>query len=360
MIASFRTNVNVRKIINYAILERMSIYIAIDIGGTRMRAAAFPSDGFDPLRIKLPSQGSDCSDEVFHRRADGTRYRIKKIPSQKSGTTPQERLIELIDSVAPESESITAIGVAAPGPLDPQAGVVFTAPNIPAFKNFPIVDYLGKHFQVPISLDNDANLAAVGEWKAGAGKGYNNLIYLTISTGIGGGIITDGKLLHGASGIAAELGHVTILPDGPVCGCGHRGHIEAIASGTGIARWVQKEISQGAQSSLSKTKDISAKNIAAAAKQGDKLAKAAFERAGYFLGLTLTNLLHIFNPSIVIFGGGVSQSGELLLDPVKRCIQKNVFTPKYLENLTITTASLGDDAGLIGALILARNISKQI
>ncbi len=311
----------------------MSIYIAIDIGGTQMRAAAFPSEGYQPITVQ-------------------------RVPTQNPDVSPREILVELIKSVCPANEEITSIGLAAPGPLNPKTGVIFTAPNIPAFQDFPIVEYLQSKFSVPVFLDNDANLAALGEWKAGAGQGHDHLIYLTISTGIGSGIITDGRLLHGAQGIAAELGHVTVIPDGPMCGCGHRGHLEAIASGKNIARWTKKQLAKGAESSLHEAKKVTAKTIAKAARKGDQLALKAYRRAGAYIGLTLANFLHSFNPSMVIFGGGVSLSGDLLLEPVRQSVKEHVMNPKYAENLVITTAALGDDAGMIGALILARTTTE--
>jgi len=307
----------------------MSIYIAIDIGGTQMRAAVFPSEGYEPVSVL-------------------------KIPTHSPDASPQERLVQLIETVCPEGESINSIGVAAPGPVNPKAGVIYTAPNIAEFRDFPITTYLKEKFQVPAFLDNDANLAALGEWQVGAGKGHNHLLYITISTGIGSGIITDGKLVHGESGMAGELGHVTVLPDGPMCGCGHRGHLEALASGKNIAKWAKKKLTKGAKSSLRDVKKVTAKRISKAAKKGDQLAIQAFEQAGEHIGLALASFLHAFNPSIVVFGGGVSLSGDLLLEPIRTSVKKHVMNPKFTDNLVITTAALGDDAGMIGALILAR------
>jgi len=312
----------------------MSIYIAIDIGGTQMRAAVFPQEGYEPITVQ-------------------------RVPTQHPGASPQERLVQLIETVCPPGKNISSIGVAAPGPLNPNTGVIYTAPNIAAFRDFPIVDYLQEKFNIPVVLGNDANLAAVGEWQVGAGQGHDHLIYLTISTGIGSGIISDGQLLQGENGVAGELGHVTVIPDGPICGCGHRGHLEAVASGINIARWTKEELAKGTESSLKNAKKITAKTIAKAAKKGDKLACMAFDRAGNFIGLTLASFLHILNPSIVIFGGGVSRSGDLLLNPIKKSVVTHVMNPKYADNLIITTASLGDDAGIIGALIMARTAIEK-
>jgi len=311
----------------------MGIYIAVDIGGTQMRAAAFPLQGYEPLQIK-------------------------RITTHIPDHSPAERLITLIEDIIPSGEQITAIGVAAPGPLDPITGVIFETPNIPALHHFPLTAYLTEHFKKPVALDNDANLAALGEWTIGAGQGHQHLIYLTISTGIGSGIIIDGRLLHGVQGLAPELGHTTVIPNGPLCGCGHRGHLEAVASGPAIARWAQQALDNGQESLLSKLQPLTAKIVAEAATQGDPLAQAAFERAGTFIGQALADFVNIFNPSIIIFGGGVSRSGDLLLTPIKKTLQKHVLSPNHIKDLTVTTAKLGDNAGLIGAKILAQKANS--
>ncbi len=232
-----------------------------------------------------------------------------------------------------------------------------SAPNIPGWVNLHLKQILQDRFQVPVALGNDANLAALGEWTFGVGRGHHNLIYLTISTGIGGGIIVQDQLLLGAHGLAAEVGHITVMLDGPICGCGKHGHLEAVASGTAIARWVSQELARGVTSSLRIDQNPSARKISLAASQGDKLACAALERAGSFMGQAIADFLHIFNPTIIIIGGGVSHSGDLLLDPMRRSIREHVLTPAYLDDLIVTTTVLGDDAGLLGALALARSLA---
>jgi glucokinase len=230
---------------------------------------------------------------------------------------------------------------------------VINAPNVPGWVNMPLQRHLQERFNVPVALGNDANLGALGEWKFGAGRGFHHLIYITVSTGIGGGVIIDDRLLLGERGLAGELGHVTILPDGPICSCGQPGHVEALSSGPALARWAQQEIQNGAATILPADKELSAKDIGKAAKQGDALAIAALARAGYYLGLMMANYLQIFNPSALIFGGGVSQAGSFLFDPLKTALREHVMSPEFLKNLTITTAALGDDVGLMGALALA-------
>jgi len=311
----------------------MSTFVAVDIGGTHIRAAAYEPDNISPLTHKRTRS---------HANEPGT----------------FDRLVKAIESAWPTDRTVKAIGMASPGPLDPKSGVVFATPNIPEWQNFPLTEKLTQHFGVPAYLDNDANLAALGEWKFGAGRGHHDLLYLTISTGIGGGVIVRDRLLHGYHGLAAELGHVTVLADGPVCSCGYEGHLEALASGPAIVRYVREQLEAGQKSELSSVDDLNARTVAEAAGRGDALAKSAFARAGKYLGIGVASFLHTFDPSIVIFGGGVSQSGPLLFEPFETSLRTHVFNPHYLENLVITTAALGDDAGLLGALALAQMASE--
>lgn len=306
----------------------MSHTIAVDIGGTHIRAAVYESNSIKP---------------IAHRRTRS----LAKEPGVFN------RLAHTIEAVWPK-EAVGAIGIASPGPLDPHTGTILATPNIPEWQNFPLTSKLSDHFHVPAYLDNDANMAGLAEWQFGAGKGHQDVVYLTISTGIGGGVITDGCLLQGSRGMAAELGHMIIDPDGPVCGCGHRGHIESFSSGPSIARYVTEQLRAGQKSTLHGQPNLSAAQIADAAREGDSLAISAFERAGHYLGIAVANYLAIFDPSILIFGGGVSQVGDLLFKPFEASLRKHTFHPHYLDNLVITKAALGDDAGLLGALALAR------
>ena len=305
----------------------MSVIIAIDIGGTQLRVAVYPKDSTDPITIqRAPTHGME----------DGA----------------YDRLTALIDSVWPK-EPVEAISVAAPGPLNPYLGIIIETPNIPAWKNYPLAKMLTERYHVPTFLGNDANLAALGEWKYGAGVGHHDLVYLTISTGLGGAAISNDVLVEGCRGMATELGHVTVLPGGPVCSCGVRGHLEAVAAGPAIAKYVSEKVAEGRASSLQGATKLSAREVADAAKAGDELAREAFARAGAFIGQATADFLHIFNPSIVIFGGGVSLSGDLIMTPIQESMRKNVMDPSYLDGLQIATAKLGDDAGLLGSLAQA-------
>jgi glucokinase len=310
------------------IIVSMSHTVAVDIGGTHIRVAVYEPDSVTP---------------VAHQRTRS----LAKQPGV------YDRLEQAIESVWPQG-NVRAIGIASPGPLDPHTGTILATPNIPEWQNFPLTSKLSAHFQVPAYLDNDANMAGLAEWQFGAGRGHQDVVYLTISTGIGGGVISNGCLLQGFRGMGAELGHMIIDPDGPLCGCGQRGHIESFASGPSIARHVSEQLAMRKESSLQGGTALSAARIAEAARAGDALAISAFERAGHYLGIAVANYLAIFDPSILIFGGGVSQVGDLLFKPFEESLKKHTFHPHYLDNLVITRAALGDDAGLLGALALAR------
>ena len=312
----------------------MSLTAAVDIGGTHIRVAMYEPNSLTP---------------TFHHRT--------RSHANEPGVF--DRLVKAIESVWPK-DKVNAIGIASPGPLDPHTGTILATPNIPEWKNFPLAPNLSKHFGVPVYLDNDANMAALGEWQYGAGKGHHDLVYLTISTGIGGGVISNDRLLQGFHGMGAELGHMIIDPDGPPCGCGSHGHIESFSSGPAIARYVNGQITAGRQgeSTLQAHPGLNTAQIADAARKGDALAISAFERAGHYLGIAVANYLAIFDPSILIFGGGVSQVGDLLFKPFEESLRKHTFHLHYLDNLVITKAALGDNAGLMGALAWARLRAK--
>ena len=198
----------------------MGMFIAVDIGGTQLRAAIYPLDSLTPLPVE-------------------------RIPTKDPSSSTLERLESLIETIWPADVAVSAIGVAAPGAIDPYQGVLLSVANIQGWENLPLRQILEKRFQTPVGIGNDANLAALGEWQYGAGQGHHHLIYLTISTGIGGGVIIDDRLLLGHRGLATELGHVVVMQEGPLCSCGKRGHLESVASGPAIASWVEGQLSHG-------------------------------------------------------------------------------------------------------------------
>ena len=309
-------------------------YLVADVGGTQIRAALFPTDDSTPLKIV-------------------------RTPTQGEGIPTLERLLDLLASIWPSFGRVTAIAVAAPGPSDPYEGIVFEAPNIPGWKNIPLKKHLQERFKIPAAVGNDANLAALGEWRFGAARGHNHVVYLTVSTGIGGGVIIDGKLLLGVRGLAGEMGHITVMHNGPLCGCGQRGHLEALASGPAIARWAAEQVAQGAPSALAKISPLTAREIARAAAENDALAISALNRAGMYVGIALADYLHIFNPSAIIVGGGVSRSGDHFWEPMQTALRTHVISDAYLQDLLVARAALGDEVGLMGALALAQSVEQS-
>ena len=301
----------------------MDAIITLDIGGTNIRCALFHTEKDQPIRIEKISTTTETESAI-------------------------ERIIQIIDSVWPKERQVLGIAAAAPGSIDVNENKVILAPNIKGWKDFELGSILEKRFNVKVLVNNDARMAAIGEWKHGAGRGHNDILYFTVSTGLGGGVITGGKVLQGAVGIATEVGHIVLDDNGPACGCGKNGHFEAFSSGTGIQNFVKQKIKEGHPTTLA-SKNPNTKMIAEAAKAGDQLSISAFKRAGYYLGIGVANYLHIFNPSCVIFGGGVSQSGDLIFKPFRESLEKHVLSLNYLENLKIALAELGDDVGLIGA-----------
>jgi glucokinase len=312
----------------------MNTFIGIDIGGTNIRCALFPEKGCEAITSK----------------------KIKTRNSKDSTDSPINRLISCIEEIWPKKDTVLGICAAAPGSVNIKDGVVLLAPNIPGWVNIALGKILEQRFGVKTFINNDARLAAYGEWKKGAGIGHSNMIYLTISTGIGGGIIVDEKLLQGDFGIATEVGHILIDPNGPKCGCGHFGHLESFSSGTAIENFVSDKLAIEKTNNVFNSITPSAPEVAQAAQSGNALALEAFNRAGTYLGIGIANFLHIFNPSCIIFGGGVTQSWNLLFDSFYESLKKHILNKQYLENLTITTAKLGDNAGLIGSVEYLRDI----
>jgi len=307
-------------------------YVAVDVGGTQIRVAVYPEEGIQALRsIKTTTVGEG---------------------------SVMNRIKHTIRAIWDDSENVKAIALCVPGPVDPKTGIAFGVANIPEWHyNVPVLDMMKEDFETPIFVGNDANLAGLAEWKYGAGRGHDNMLYFTISTGVGGGIISDGKLIVGHNGLGGELGHVFLMVEGenlPPCGCGQKGHLESYASGTGIAWYVNQQLESGRKSSLDGKGKVTAKEIAAAAKEGDELGLEAFTRAGTYLAYGIANYLHIFSPTMIVFGGGVSSAGDILFGPMEKLLPTLVYAPAYFDNLQIAMAELGDDAGLLGCLALAR------
>jgi glucokinase len=247
--------------------------------------------------------------------------------------------------------------VCAAGPLDPQKGILLTPPSLPAWRNVPVKQYLKEAFGIPVWVENDADLAALGEQRFGAGKGCSRLIYITVSTGIGGGVIVDNRILRGTDLSVAEIGHIVVDPNGPVCNCGGIGHLETLASGTAIGRIATERIANGETGSLSSisgssSSPLTGQAVVEAALQGDALALDVIGFAGKYLGMAVASLMHLFDPEVVIIGGGISNAGELILEPARQSM--NVCSMTDFKGRTrLVRSELGDDSGIMGAIALA-------
>jgi glucokinase len=359
--------------------NQLPLVIGVDLGGTQIRTAVLR--GATLLsRISILTGAATQPDNVLPRI--------------------YEAIQEALDKANVSLGQVVGIGVAAPGPLDSKTGIVFSPPNLPGWDGIPLRDLLAERFQTSIYVDNDANVAGLGEYMFGAGQGSRHMVYMTISTGIGGGVIADGKLLRGANGTAGELGHMTIDWHGERCTCGNIGCLEYIASGTSIARRANQAIQagEGAElltfartmlrhsstvadqsalpthsydpttvelhiSALEEEEDtlanalqqeeeedlqVNARTVALAAEAGIPLARAIIQHTAEALGVGFVNIIHIFNPDMIIVGGGVTQMGPMLMEPALRIVQERAMKAPR-EAVQIVQAQLGTNEGLIGA-----------
>ena len=296
--------------------------LAIDFGGTRTRAAWFSDDLELVQRDEVLSQVNQPAEQVI------------------------ERLIETARGVVPAGATVRGIGISAPGPLDSRQGIIFQAKTLPDWANVPLVSIVRDAFGgVPVFMDNDANLAALAEYHRGAARGANPALYLTISTGIGGGAILDGKLFTGSQGLAIEPGHQRFVdPKGRVL------RLEELASGTGIARLANEALAEtDTPSTLRALNVVDSKAVGSAAFAGDAFALDIVTTAATWLGLGLVNLIHLYNPAAIVLGGSVTQLGDLLLDPVKQVIERELLDPRFNSPDLIRLAELGDSVCLYGA-----------
>ena len=307
----------------------MTRLAGVDLGGTRLRAALADEQGTILRRV-----------ETLTERDGGA-----------------DRLVEQIYGViqaAIGTDHIACIGVGAPGPLNARTGVLYHPCN---FTNDDIAlkELLEQRFGVPACVQNDANVAALGEWRFGGHGRTEHLVYITVSTGVGMGIISHGRLIDGFNTTAGEIGHTLIVPNGPECPWGHRGCVESICSGTSIACMAQEGLRAGRESSLAGR--VTAELVAEAARQGDQLAAEVFFRAADTLGMAVVNVIHILSPEIVVIGGGVARAGALLFGPVRARVRRDAM-PATAAGVRIVPPGLGADSGLVGAVTLAKDAMK--
>ncbi len=305
--------------------------VGVDLGGTKISAALSDLNGKVVSKITVPTNANEGEIPVLNRIIES----IEKVIKDGSATYKE----------------IKGIGIGSPGPLDAEKGTIIYTPNLP-FKNFNLVEPLNKKFGVPIFLDNDANVATIGEYMFGAGKGSKNAIFFTVSTGIGGGAVLNGKVYRGHTSNALEIGHMTVAPDGPRCNCGNIGCVEATSSGTAIAKRGQEALTSKVETSLRKYKTVTSYEVFIEAAAGDAVCIDIINNALNYLGIAVANTVAIFDPEIIIIGGGVSEAGAVVFDTVRKVVDKRCFK-SMAESVKIVPAALGADAGVIGAVALA-------
>jgi glucokinase len=314
--------------------EQLPLVVAVDLGGTQIRTAVLRGKTLYS-RVGLLTGKNPTPERIIPRVYAAVQ--------------------EAIDKADRGNEPIAGIGIAAPGPLDYKTGVIYTPPNLPAWRGVPLGDMMMQRFGLPVFVENDAHAAGLGEYLFGAGRGCGDMVYLTISTGIGGGIISNGRIMEGASGTAGELGHMTVDWRGERCSCGNIGCLEAIASGTAIARQANEALAAGRADDLlvflksqQPEAEITARVVAAAAAAGIISAQVIIMRAAEALGVGLVNIIHSLNPEVIVLGGGVTQMGDLLLEPALRLVRERTMSvPRTAARITL--AELGVNTGLIGA-----------
>ncbi len=311
--------------------------IGVDVGGTNIKVALVDKTG-----------SIAYSDTVPTRAEMGYEYTISNI-------------IKAIQNLMKESkaakESIEGIGFGFPGQIDCDNGIVRLAPNIPGWVDIPIADIVSKEFDIPVKVDNDVRCAALAELNYGAGKGAKNMICITVGTGIGSGLIINGKLVRGASNAAGEIGHIKLqINNGPICGCGDTGCLEAFASGPAIVALAEEYIKGGKSTKYRElaNPDITPYIVAEAAKQGDVVAKKIFEIIGNYIGTGLASVVNLLNPEKIVIGGGVADAGDLLFAPLKEALKKRTM-PIQGSAVEVVHAELGNTAGVIGASLLIEN-----
>ena len=318
--------------------KRQRYIVGVDLGGTNIVAGALPEDGSRQIAMRSePTRADQGADAVV------------------------ERIARIIDTVIAETiaetgarrDAFIGVGIGSPGPLDREKGIVIVTPNL-GWRNFPLRDRVSAAVGIPASLDNDANCATLGEWWCGAAKGGRNVVGMTIGTGIGGGLILDGQLYHGASDVAGEIGHTTIDSTGRRCKCGNYGCLEAYASGPAIADRAREALGGGEESILSQLVEgrlelITAQTVYDASGQGDDVARHVVRETAALLGAGVANLLNIFNPDVVVIAGGVTQAGDALFEPLRAEVRRRAFRPA-VEACRIVPGSLPGSAGVVGAV----------
>ncbi|MDQ0456333.1 ROK family protein [Rhizobium paknamense] len=306
------------------------IAVGIDLGGTRVRAALISEAGRMLARAEEPTAATAGPERVLaqiRHLVDGLTSSLGPIP-------------------------LMGIGVSAPGPIDTVSGIARDIPTLLGFSDFPLKSELQKRFDFPVTLENDGIAAAIGEWQFGAGKGRQHLVYVTVSTGIGGGVIADGRVLRGRKGMAGHVGHMSVMPDGALCPCGNRGCFEAYGSGTAFTQRARERAFSCEEMTLLGTggSTIDSRSVFAAARAGDGLANSLIDEEAQILGRGFVSLIHMFSPDLLIMGGGLSQEFERLRPGIQNYISQ--WAMPAFKDVMVTPAALGQNSGLVGAAAL--------
>ena len=303
--------------------------VGVDLGGTKIYTALVDLEGNIIKEKTVETLAHEGEKAVMGRIVDTIKYVI-------DGT---------------DKNLIKSIGIGSPGPLDVKNGIIIENSNLP-FKNFAIVKTIKETYDLPTYLDNDANVATLGEFMFGAGKGSENMVFITASTGIGGGAVLNGKLFRGATGNALEVGHMTVSTEGPRCGCGNLGCAEALGSGTAIGKRAKEAVLSNVVTSLKNYENVTAKEVFKEAANGDRVAKNILNTSLTYLGIAVANTITNFDPEKVVVGGGVVNGGDIVLDTIRNVVEERCMAA-FVENCTIEKAILGGKAGVLGAAALA-------
>ncbi|ERN54827.1 glucokinase [Alkalihalophilus marmarensis DSM 21297] len=313
-------------------------YVGVDLGGTTIKMAFITSYGEIVSKWEIPTNTEDGGIHITMDIAKSIDHKLNELNQEK--------------------EHLAAIGMGAPGFIEMETGFIYQAVNI-GWKDFPLKDRLEVETGLPVTVDNDANIAALGEMWRGAGDGAKNLLCVTLGTGVGGGIIANGQILHGASGMAGEIGHITsVTKGGAPCNCGKTGCLETIASATGIARLATEAVAVSNEPSLLKEQfdtlgSLTSKDVFEALAKGDHLAEQVLDETASYLGVAIANLSNALNPEKIVIGGGVSKAGDALLEPLRTYFNQYALE-RVASSAEFKIATLGNDAGVIGGAWLAK------
>lgn len=314
----------------------MPLFAAIDLGGTKIYTVLGNEKGLVLHRVTIKTLAGSGPEYVINQMVQSVRDVLAVSPYKP--------------------EDLDGVGVCAAGFFNWKKRLLVHSPNLSGWCNVDLEKELAGHFGLPVLAENDANAAAFGEARSGAGRGRREMIYITVSTGIGAGLILNGGIYRGASGFAGEAGHMVVKNDGPLCGCGRSGCLETIASGTALARAANEAVSLGRKTYLSELsaggrKKLTSRDVFTAAEAGDETAKEILAEATHYLGVALVNLVNVMNPEAIVIGGGVAEAGDVLLAPLREAITAKAI-PAAASDVVLLKAQLGVEAGVIGMLHL--------